>query len=88
MSEEPTASTLKLDGGLRTQIRELALAQSTSPHAWMIRAIRNEVQRAQAYGEFEAQALASLEAVEQGEKVRSLAQVRRSLMARRKSAIA
>jgi predicted transcriptional regulator len=86
MTKESIASTLKLDGELRAQIRELAIAHDSSPHAWMIRAIRNEVQRSQVYGEFEAQALASLEAVEQGEKVRSLAQVRRSLVARRKSA--
>ncbi len=61
-------TTLKLPEQLKQRIAPLAAAEGKSPHAWMIAALEERVEKSEAYAAFLAQAMeADREMTESGE---------------------
>lgn len=60
------ATSIKLPDELKARIAPLAEAEGLSPHAWMLRALANEAERAEKRAEFIAEGLRRLHEVRDG----------------------
>lgn len=60
------ATSIKLPDDLKARIAPLAEAEGLSPHAWMLRALANETERAEKRAEFIAEGLRRLKEVRDG----------------------
>lgn len=60
------ATSIKLPDDLKARIAPLAEAEGLSPHAWMLRALANETERAEKRAEFIAEGLRRLQEVRDG----------------------
>lgn len=60
------ATSIKLPDDLKARIAPLAEAEGLSPHAWMLRALANEIERAEKRAAFIAEGLRRLKAAHAG----------------------
>ena len=62
------ATSIKLSDDLKARIAPLAEAEGLSPHAWMLRALASETERAEKRAAFLAEGRRELQKIREGER--------------------